>query len=165
MENIDVTKDNHIFCTVMTAAFNLGIERQSLYLWLKKYEIPKKGKLVDFTEILTLRREKAEQKNDESNSAKKLAAEMKIKQEKAKQEAIKTAELEGKVIYLDQVSAALVELFTEIRTELLTIPENIQSEVILISPDIAGDCKEIAERIVTKSLLRLSEGRITGGEK
>ena len=48
MENIDVTKDNHIFCTVMTAAFNLGIERQSLYLWLKKYEIPKKGKLVDF---------------------------------------------------------------------------------------------------------------------
>ena len=114
---------------------------------------------------MILRREKAEQKNDESNSAKKLIAEMKIKQEKAKQEAIKTAELEGKVIYLEQVSAALVELFTEIRTELLTIPENIQSEVILISPDIAGDCKEIAERIVTKSLLRLSEGRITGGEE
>ena len=71
-------KSKHIICSVSVAAFNLGITVQGLNQWIKKNNFKKDGRNVDFTEILFLRREQAEQQEqDLSDTEKKLKAEAK----------------------------------------------------------------------------------------
>ena len=154
--------DRRIYCTVATAAFNLGIGTRAMYNWLNNHEVKKQGNLIDFTEVLFLRREQNEQQiKDLTDAETKLKAEAKIKKEKAKQEELKTNELMGKIIYVNDVETALTTLFTDMRQLLLTIPENIEQQTMLINSDVAGDVKEIASAIVNKALVRLATENIT----
>ena len=133
-----------------------------MYNWLNNHEVKKQGNLIDFTEVLFLRREQNEQQiKDLTDAETKLKAEAKIKKEKAKQEELKTNELMGKIIYVNDVETALTTLFTDMRQLLLTIPENIEQQTMLINSDVAGDVKEIASAIVNKALVRLATENIT----
>lgn len=152
-------KSKHIICSVSVAAFNLGITVQGLNQWIKKNNFKKDGRNVDFTEILFLRREQAEQQEqDLSDTEKKLKAEAKYKGEKAKQEEMITLQMMGELIPQEQVKNELEMLFMDIRQQILTIPDNIKTRIYSISPDIAQDCEEVTHDIIQKCLTRLASG-------
>ena len=92
-------KSLHFICTVKQAAYNLGITVQALNQWIKKNKFPKDGRNVDFTKILFLRREQAEQQEqDLSDTEKKLKAEAKYKGAKANQEELILLQMMGELI-------------------------------------------------------------------
>ena len=150
---------HHIFCSVETAAFNIGVTKQALYKWLKTHNIPKEGRNVDFTEILFLRKEQAE---DISDTQRKLQAEIRIKTEKAKQEEIRTKQMMGEMLPIDLVETELTTLFTDIRQELLTIPNNVTTRIYTIEPSIAEECQEVTKEVIEEALSRLASGTLPG---
>ena len=108
-------------------------------------------------------RETAEkQKQDLSDTEKKLKAEAKYKSEKAKQEEMITLQMMGELIPQEQVKDSLEMLFLDIRQTLLTVPDNIKTRVYGIDPDIATECEEVASEIITKILTRLASGNNIG---
>lgn len=156
---IILTKDKHILCPIAVAAVQFGITRQVMNTWVKDNSFPKDGNLVDLTNLLLARRETAErQKQDLSDTEKKLQAEVKYKSEKAKQEEMITLQMMGELIPQEQVKDSLEMLFLDIRQTLLTVPDNIKTRVYGIDPDIATECEEVANEIITKVLTRLASG-------
>jgi len=152
-------KDNHILCSASIAAKALGITPQGLNKWIRENKFPKNNGLVDFNGVLELRREQAEQQaQDLSDTEKKLKAEAKYKSEKAKQEEMITLQMMGELIPQEQVKDSLEMLFLDIRQTLLTVPDNIKTRVYGIDPDIATECEEVANEIITKVLTRLAGG-------
>lgn len=158
-----LTKDKHIMCPIAVAAVQLGITRVALNSWIKDNSFPKDGTLVDLANLLLARRETAEkQKADLSDTEKKLKAEAKYKSEKAKQEEMITLQMMGELIPQEQVKDSLEMLFLDIRQTLLTVPDNIKTRVYGIDPDIATECEEVANEIITKVLTRLASGNNIG---
>ena len=154
-----LTKDKHIMCPVAVAAIHLGIKTDPLNKWIKLHDFPKEESKVDLAELLKARRETAEkQKQDLSDTEKKLKAEAKYKNEKAKQEEMITLQMMGELIPQEQVKDSLEMLFLDIRQTLLTVPDNIKTRVYGIDPDIATECEEVANEIITKVLTRLASG-------
>lgn len=152
-------KSKHIICSVSVAAYNLGITVQGLNQWIKKNNFQKDGRNVDFTKILFLRREQAEQQEqDLSDTEKKLKAEAKYKGAKANQEELILLQMMGELIPQEQVKNELEMLFMDVRQQILTIPDNIKTRIYSISPDIAQDCEEVANDIIQKCLTRLAGG-------
>ena len=155
---IFLTKDKHIMCPVAVAAIHLGIKTDPLNKWIKLHDFPKEESKVDLAELLKARRETAEkQKQDLSDTEKKLKAEAKYKSEKAKQEEMITLQMMGELIPQEQVKDSL-----DIRQTLLTVPDNIKTRVYGIDPDIATECEEVASEIITKVLTRLASGNNIG---
>lgn len=166
MDEIKLTEDRHILCSTGVAAYNLDITQRALNGWVKERNLKRVGKLVDFTEILSLRREQAKQQiEDLSDTEKKLKAEAKYKTEKANQEEMITLQMMGELIPQEEVKDSLEMLFLDIRQQLLTIPDNVKTRVYGIDPDIANDCAEVANDIVTKVLTRLASGNNIGRAK
>ena len=154
-----LTKDKHIMCSIAVAAVQLGITRVALNSWIKDNSFPKDGTRIDLANLLLARRETAEkQKQDLSDTEKKLKAEAKYKSEKAKQEEMITLQMMGELIPQEQVKDSLEMLFLDIRQTLLTVPDNIKTRVYGIDPDIATECEEVANEIITKVLTRLASG-------
>ena len=160
---IFLTKDKHIMCPVAVAAIHLGIKTDQLNKWIKLHDFPKEASKVELAELLKARRETAEkQKADLSDTEKKLKAEAKYKSEKAKQEEMISLQMMGELIPQEQVKDSLEMLFLDIRQTLLTVPDNIKTRVYGIDPDIATECEEVANEIITKILTRLASGNIIG---
>ena len=158
-----LTKDKHIMCPIAVAAVQLGITRVALNTWIKDNSFPKEGSRIDLADLLLARRETAErQKQDLSDTEKKLKAEVKYKSEKAKQEEMITLQMMGELIPQEQVKDSLEMLFLDIRQTLLTVPDNIKTRVYGIDPDIATECEEVANEIITKVLTRLASGNNIG---
>lgn len=161
MNKIIINKQKHIFCSVSIAAYNLGITRQALFKWTKERSIPKVGSDIDFTEVLILRREQAEQQEEDlSDTAKKLRAEVKYKEAKAKQEKIKTTQMMNDLIPREEVEGVLETVFSEIIKIINHLPGDIKAEIEKIADaEIASDCEETANEVTEKVITRLAGGK------
>ncbi len=157
MASIELTKDNHILCTIAVAAVTMGMTRVGLDKWVKANGIEKIDHKVDLTQNLIMRREQADQQaQDLSDTEKKLKAEVKYRSEKAKQEEMVTLRMMGELIPQEEVKDRLENLFLDIRQQLLTIPDNVKTRVYTVSPEVANDCEEVCHDIVEKCLNRLA---------
>ena len=160
MSKITVDDQKHIFCSVSVAAYNLGITRQALLKWMKGRDVPKNGSDIDFTEMLSLRRQKQEQQEEDlSDAAKKLKAEVKYKTARTKQEEIIFNQMISDLIPQEEVKAGLENVFSEIEKTLSRLPDDIKTGIKSISPEIAIDCEEVAREVVKKALERLASGK------
>ena len=161
MSKFTIDNRMHFFCSVSMAAYNLGITRQALSKWMRGRDIPKKGNDIDFTEILFLRREQAEQQEEDlSDTAKKLRAEVKYKEAKAEQEKIKTTQMINDLIPQEEVKGALETVFSEIIKIINHLPGDIKAEIEKIADaEIASDCEEIANEVTEKVITRLAGGK------
>lgn len=157
MNKITIDEQKHIFCSVSAAAYNLGITRQALSVWLKGRDVPRVGSDVDFTKILILRRERPEQQEEDlSDTAKKLRAEVKYKNAKAEQETIKFTQMMNDLIPQEEVAGALDKLFTEIKKEIGRLSGDIRAGIEKIADvEIAADCEEVTNEVIEKVIERL----------
>jgi hypothetical protein len=156
-------ENKHILCTVPIAAKVFEVSPQGLNKCIRENKFPKNKNLVDLNALAKLRREIAQQQlQDLSDTEKKLKAEAKYKNEKAKQEEMITLQMMGELIPQEQVKDSLEMLFLDIRQTLLTVPDNIKTRVYGIDPDIATECEEVASEIITKILTRLASGNNIG---
>lgn len=160
MSKFTIDNRMHFFCSVSMAAYNLGITRQALSKWMRGRDIPKNGNNIDFTEVLSLRRQKQnQQEEDLLDAAKKLKAEVKYKTARAKQEEIIFNQMISDLIPREEVKAGLEDVFSEIEETLSRLPDDIKTGIKSISPEIAIDCEEVAREVVKKALERLASGK------
>ena len=130
---IELTKDNHILCSVTIAAVQLGITAKSRHEWIKRKDFEKTRTTLDLTELLKARREsEEEQRKATSDNERKIKAEADLKERQSEKEAIIVAHMEGQIVYADAVQDALTSLFAEIQGKCIASDNTSESDLLLL---------------------------------
>ena len=102
---------------------------------------------------------------EESDAVKKLRADAEYKDAKAKQEAVRLQEMLGNLIPIDMMKDEWAMMFTEIRQQLLKLPNDIRAKTYVLYPECSEEVTEIAEETIRQCLERLAGGNYAGVEE
>lgn len=103
--------------------------------------------------------------NKETDASKKLRADAEYKDAKAKQEAVKLQEMLGNLVPIEMIQEQWAFAFTDIRQQLLKLPNDIRARIHTSYPECSEDVSLIAEEVVRRTLEGLSECNNTGIKK
>ena len=103
--------------------------------------------------------------NQETDAAKKLRADAEYKDAKAKQEAVKLQEMLGNLVPIEMIQEQWAFTFTDIRQQLLKLPNDIRARIHTSYPECSEDVSLIAEEIIRRTLEGLTECNNTGFTK
>ena len=95
--------------------------------------------------------------NKETDASKKLRADAEYKDAKAKQEAVKLQEMLGNLVPIEMIQEQWAFTFTDIRQQLLKLPNDIRARIHTSYPECSEDVSLIAEEIIRRTLEGLSE--------
>lgn len=95
-------------------------------------------------------------RDEESDEAKKLRADAEYKDMKAKQEAVKLQEMLGNLVPIDMIQEEWAMTFTEIRQQLLKLPNDIRARIYTLYPECSEDVTLIAKETVRQCLDELA---------
>lgn len=93
----------------------------------------------------------------ETDATKKMRAEADYKDAKAKQEAVKLQEMLGNLVPIEMIQEQWAFTFTDIRQQLLKLPNDIRARIHTSYPECSEDVSLIAEEIIRRTLEGLSE--------
>lgn len=102
---------------------------------------------------------------EESDAVKKLRADAEYKDAKAKQEAVRLQEMLGNLIPIDLMKDEWAMMFTEIRQQLLKLPNDIRAKTYVLYPECSEEVTAIAEETIRQCLERLGNGNYAGTEE
>ena len=102
---------------------------------------------------------------EESDAVKKLRADAEYKDAKAKQEAVRLQEMLGNLIPIDMMKDEWAMMFTEIRQQLLKLPNDIRAKTYTLYPECSEEVTVIAEETIRQCLERLANGNNAGVEE
>lgn len=114
-------------------------------------------KLKDVVEWRGLMRLGDNNKTVETDASKKLRADAEYKDAKAKQEAVKLQEMLGNLVPIEMIQEQWAFTFTDIRQQLLKLPNDIRARIHTSYPECSEDVSLIAEEIIRRTLEGLSE--------
>ena len=128
-----LTEDKHIMCSVAIAAVHFGVARKVLDEWIRNHQFPREKSKVDLANLMAARRESFEaQAKNASDAERKTKAEADLKEKQAAKAAIELAHMEGMVIFTDTVQDALTSLFAEIQGKCLASDNTSESDLLLL---------------------------------
>lgn len=160
--------DNGDLIVNTTDLVNLfGVTKKSIAEWSGK-GCPKIGrglwKLKDVIAWRGLAR-RGDVNGEESDAVKKLRADAEYKDAKAKQEAVRLQEMLGNLIPIDMMKDEWAMMFTEIRQQLLKLPNDIRAKTYVLYPECSEEVTVIAEETIRQCLERLANGNYAGAEE
>lgn len=122
-------------------------------------------RLKDVVEWRGLARLGDNNRTKETDASKKLRADAEYKDAKAKQEAVKLQEMLGNLVPIEMIREQWEYTFTEIRQQLLKLPNDIRARIHTSYPACSEDVSLIAEEIIRRTLDGLSECNNTDFKK
>ena len=153
---LDITDDGRILLRTAKMAEVMGVSERAMMNWANKGAPKERRGWWDVAALIRWRGRAAGVTGGPTAEADKLEADVRLKTAKAKTEEIKLRRLMGSMIPAALVEKTVTELFTNIRTSLLTLSLDIQGRLSAEYPDIIIPVKRMLEERIENALTELA---------
>lgn len=167
MEKISFDENDDLIVNTDVLVSLFGVSKKTIAEWGGK-GCPKLGRgawlLKDVIRWRGLGRS-GDTGGEESDAVKKLRADAEYKDAKAKQEAVRLQEMLGNLVPIEMIRDEWAMMFTEIRQQLLKLPNDIRARTYTLYPEASEEVTEIAEETIRQCLEGIAKGNNTSIEK